>query len=106
MIIIEHIKALWKLPQVISGFNQLAYAINDVQENIELHKVDEDDLGSIIIGTKFLAVWWGIDHSRIGFMEQEVLKVIDVHDDVLMFECAQQLIGYIRSLKEGDDEEE
>ncbi len=45
------------MPKVIEGFNQLAYAINDVQEQIELHEMDPDNLDSIIAGSEFLAAW-------------------------------------------------
>ena len=88
------------MPKVIEGFNQLAYAINDVQEHIELHKMDPDNLDSIIAGSEFLAAWWGVNHTRIGDTVKEVIKVIDVHDDIVMFDSAEELIGYLKQTNE------
>lgn len=104
-------KALKKLPDLIASFNTIVKAVTEMQKitnylyEINQHEEDtehaakefnETDLSIIIEGTEFLAAWTGLDHSVMGFTDQECIKAITVHDDIACFHSVDDLKNYLR----------
>jgi hypothetical protein len=114
MNLIKLVQAIFSLPKLIDAFNILGASVREIQgavnalyeaeDELEEHEhatkdFDTEDIPIIIEGTEFLAAWWGLDHSHIGFNEKKVLKAITVDDNIAMFHSVQELKGYLRAKK-------
>ena len=104
-------EAIKKLPDLIAGFNNMVKAVDEIQntvnylyslqqvQEVEEHAAkdfNETDLSIVIEGTEFLAAWTGVDHSVMGFNEQECIKAININDDIACFHSVDDLKNYLR----------